>query len=226
MSIALNNDALRVYDGKLAIDYTANPSSRLHIGAPSVAKPALKIDRVSGYESFQAIYDWLILESGSGVVGFNHYTNKNMYICYNGGSSGGGDVAMGTSEVSLTTGCDLNISGTIYNGAWTEISTFYNGWGNYGSPFCNLGVLRDKNGVVHIRGIVRYGTYSGSIICYLPPGFWPDTTKLLVVLTYTDTVGRVDIRSTDGAIIAQYGYGTPPNTWLNLHGISFKAAGY
>lgn len=57
---------------------------------------------------------------------------------------------------------------TLYT--WTDL-TLLNGWTNYGSGFSSLQATQDASSRVHIRGLIKQGTYSmGTPIAQLPAG--------------------------------------------------------
>lgn len=102
---------------------------------------------------------------------------------------------------------------------WSNPS-FQNGWVNYGSGYLNAGYFEDSLGVVHLRGLVRNGTFgevSGTIFT-LPVGYRPAGRVIFSVMTSPNAAGRVDVLPTGDvrAIAGSSGY-------LSLEGISFRA---
>ncbi len=111
---------------------------------------------------------------------------------------------------------DTNL-GVIRQDGWTNAS-FQNGWVNYGGSYNSAGFYRDRQGVVHLRGLVRSGaTGNNATIFNLPAGYRPPGRELRVVQT-ADAVGRVDIE-TNGRVIPY----SVNNGWVSLDGISFRS---
>lgn len=114
----------------------------------------------------------------------------------------------------------LTIAKTIGNAnqletGWIDL-TLENGWVVYSSTYATGQYRRDKNGMVHLRGLIKNGT--GINIATLPAGFRPAITELLATATSNNVFGRVDI-DPSGVIIAR----TYNNQWLSLYNLHFLA---
>ncbi len=110
---------------------------------------------------------------------------------------------------------DTNL-GVLRQDGWTN-AAFRDGWVNYGNGYNNAGYYRDREGVTHLRGLVRGGhTGGGRTIMQLPAGYRPAGRELRCVQTM-DHVGRVDITN-DGRVIPYI----VNNGWVSLDGISFR----
>ena len=97
---------------------------------------------------------------------------------------------------------------------WT-VPTMSNNWVRYDETYSDVGYVKDSNGFVHLRGMIKSGT-SGAIF-QLPTGYRP-IERVLHVSISNGALARVDVR-TDGIVEAvQYN-----NTWLSLEGITFRA---
>ena len=90
-----------------------------------------------------------------------------------------------------------------------------NGWVPYDSTYNKPGYFKDKNGIVHLKGLIKDGEGDFFI---LPSGYTPSMRELHAVQTYPNTIGRVDI-TTDGTVT---GLSLDPK-WISLDGISFRA---
>lgn len=114
-------------------------------------------------------------------------------------------------------------------GSWTNVTTFTNGWTNYGSGF-TVARYTKIGDVVHLQGLIRSGTINTTAFT-LPTGYRPTGTILLSVLSNESgfdatlgSVGRLAIQS-DGQVIPQVSGPsgrTDPNDWFTLN-VSFLA---
>jgi hypothetical protein len=115
---------------------------------------------------------------------------------------------------------NIKISGKITQEDWIPASLI-NGWVNYGDPFNPASYFADKNGVVHLRGLVKNGVI-GAPIFNLPVGYRPAGQELHIVASVSgasgDGIGRCDIL-TNGDVFPRSGI----NGWFSLDGITFKA---
>jgi Siphovirus protein of unknown function (DUF859) len=126
-----------------------------------------------------------------------------------------------------TMGRDGKWYGEIDN-EYRIMASLQNGWVNYTastsitstSGYNNAGYWKDKNGVVHITGLIKSGTNTGGTTLFtLPSGYRPYGTELFV--QHSDNGNqqvRVDVRNT-GLVTIQETSGS----WVSLAGISFKA---
>ncbi len=130
-----------------------------------------------------------------------------------------GNVGIGTAAPSekLEVNGNIKLSGVIVQQDW-QTPTLLNGWVYYGAPYNPPAFFIDKNGIVHLRGLVRTGTMGTSIFT-LPAGYRPANRELLVVMTNSNVAGRCDVLA-DGNVVPLAG----SNVWFSLDGISFRAA--
>lgn len=93
---------------------------------------------------------------------------------------------------------------------------------NYSATYNPAGYFRDKNGIVHLRGLVKSGTM-GATIFTLPEGYRPAYRELQPVIANAtpNIIGRCDIY-TNGNVNATSGN----NGWYSLDGTTFRASGY
>ncbi len=99
---------------------------------------------------------------------------------------------------------------------------FLNGWKNFGEPFKEVEIFKNREGLVTIHGLVR-GDYS-KIIFRLPEG-WKPKKQLIFSVCSDNTSRRLDINSNGELFLNNNGNpGTVSgNGWVSLSGISFYA---
>jgi hypothetical protein len=147
------------------------------------------------------------------VVEYSNNTNIKIdsnwvYICGRNGDNNRLKWMAGPTSLAL---------GATYGDiAWTA-PTLINSWANYGDVWATAGYYKDENGRVHLKGLVKNGTI-GADIFVLPSGFRPAQYLLLPVQTYSNTIGRCNIKS-NGGVHPETGN----NAWFSLDGISFLA---
>jgi len=131
-----------------------------------------------------------------------------------------GKAGVGVGKVweqgALDVGGDIYVSGQTINEDKIYPSLL-NGWENYGGSFTPASYWKDKNGVVHITGLVKNGT--SYIIFQLPAGYRPAETEIFALTNSAYNVTRIDVRISGDVVISQ-GLHT---TWMTLAGITFKA---
>jgi hypothetical protein len=135
--------------------------------------------------------------------------------------------------MSLRANGNVGIEGVIVQEDW-KAALLQNSWQNYGGEYNPAGYFRDKQAIVHLRGLVKLGTLGEQgVIFQLPEGYRPAHRQLHAVATdyqqppgmgykvgtYPCDLGRCDI-SDNGNVIAMY---ATNNGWFSLDGISFRA---
>ena len=157
---------------------------------------------------------------------------------------GGGKIANDT-----VTGADINEPGLVLRtGAFNEVgdangppfsSAAFCSWKNTGAPHNTAGFVRDRFGIVHLKGRVdaedvasgcQFGFVEDRMIFALPPGFRPPRREVNSALSNFN-LARVNV---DGPAFAGLPAGAvsvdPPTDaadakqWLSLDGISFRCA--
>jgi hypothetical protein len=98
---------------------------------------------------------------------------------------------------------------------------FQNGWINYGLGFADAKYYKDKEGVVHIRGLIKSGTFTPNTVLFtLPVGYRPSTSGgLIFTVDNAASIGRVDVQANGNVVVVT----ATTNAFLNLTGISFRA---
>jgi hypothetical protein len=97
--------------------------------------------------------------------------------------------------------------------------TFANGWQNFGADYTAGQYLKDANGFVHLRGLLKGGAVTpNGLIATLPVGFRPALPEYFSALAFDGVVGGFRVMA-NGEI--QFVSGN--NTWFSLSGCSFKA---
>ena len=118
----------------------------------------------------------------------------------------------------------LNVAGNIQLGGTINQETIQspslqNGWINHGGGFTDAGFWKDKEGVVHIQGLIKNGTTAQSTILFtLPAGYRPAARQIFTVMNNNLSV-RIDVLATGEVTIANT---ISSNLWLNLTGIYFR----
>jgi hypothetical protein len=102
-----------------------------------------------------------------------------------------------------------------------------NGWVNYGGNYLPASYWKDKNGVVHLSGLIKNGTTAaGTTLFVLPAGYRPAGVEIHINHSPNYVSGqrqfdfvRIDVYH-DGNVVLQT---VASASWISLAGISFKA---
>lgn len=116
---------------------------------------------------------------------------------------------------------NIKLSGFILNQEGWISPAFLNSWIDYGgSVYAPVGYFKDKNGIVHLRGLMKSGA-CGAAAFNLPVGYRPAYRLIMSTITNTGTgVGRLDVFAT-GDISPDVTLCN--NSYFSLDGVSFKA---
>lgn len=95
--------------------------------------------------------------------------------------------------------------------------TMLNSWVDYDTTFNTCQYYKDKDGVVHLKGLIKNGTMRTTAFT-LPAGYRPSRKYLIATMTSPNVVGRLDI-DTSGNVIPTTG----SNAWFSLDNVSFRA---
>ncbi|GAB3517401.1 Kelch repeat-containing protein [Emticicia fontis] len=119
---------------------------------------------------------------------------------------------------NLTISGNLTINGTLTSPNF-DAPTLLNSWVNFGSPYATAGYYKDKESVVHLKGMIKGGTTTRPTILFnLPAACWPAQTMVFTVASGDGTFGRVDVTT-----LGQVQFYSGVNTYLSLDGITFRA---
>ena len=105
---------------------------------------------------------------------------------------------------------DIKLSNARYN-KWTDVTSFSNGWQNYGPSFSQAGYMLDDDGFVHLKGLIKSGPLNTTIF-QLPTNMRPTSDRYI-----GNNYGRVSINSS-GQVMLNYG----DVNFTSLDGISFQ----
>ena len=141
----------------------------------------------------------MTIKKTSGFVGINQ-ANPTQQLDVNGNVKISGQLTVNTIAQPSTTGVSFS------NGNFS----------NYGGGYENVTYYKDKEGRVHLSGLVLInGTQSG-VMFNLPSGYRP--AGQLIFLTMAGTgPNRIDVMSNGDVSI------TSTNGWISVNGISFRA---
>ncbi len=118
----------------------------------------------------------------------------------------------------------VNASGKLVLELWRTPSTIgsgtvlQNGWVDYGSGYTPLSFRRDRQGRVHLRGVIKSGTFTNGVVLFtLPLGYRPVYKVQLVAASWNNTAlvpCLIDI-NTNGVVTILQANG---NTSISIYG--------
>ncbi len=102
----------------------------------------------------------------------------------------------------------------------TNLVSFQNGFSNYGGVFGYVTYVKDKQGWVHLSGMVQIPvSYDDGLMFFLPAGYIPEYQNAFMAFNASNnSIARIDINS-GGYVILEPGI----TGFISLCGISFKA---
>lgn len=108
------------------------------------------------------------------------------------------------------------------NESWNTPS-LQNSWEDYGGSFDPCRYMKDDNGFVHIKGLIKSGSTGSNVLAFtLPTGYRPADVLVTPAMHYGS--GNVSVftqvRITAGGQVRIY---TSSSTWFSFGFISFKA---
>lgn len=114
---------------------------------------------------------------------------------------------------------NIKLSGSIVDQeAWIGVS-YQNSWVNYGgATYAPVTYFKDKNGMVHLRGLMKSGT-CGSTAFTLPAGYRPAYRLIFPSIT-ASSVGRLDVLA-DGTVLPDPTMCN--NLYFSVEGVTFRA---
>lgn len=99
---------------------------------------------------------------------------------------------------------------------WTSVA-LQNSWVSFGAGYGAAQYMRDANGIVHLRGVIKDGTATaGTLLFTLPAGFRPPSKMLHLAASPTIEGIQID---TDGTVKLDTDV---TNTFLSLDSIHFS----
>ncbi len=127
-----------------------------------------------------------------------------------------------TVKDKLTVG-SINVTMTIIQEGWKSIS-YQNGWMNYGSSYNPGGYFKDKNGIVHLRGLMKKSDGRRTpvgLVFTLSAGYRPEYRELQssIAQKSEDSRCRIDILPNGEVHVVEGG----SSGWTSLDGITFRA---
>lgn len=165
--------------------------------------------------------------AGTPFIDFHSAQNSGDYdarIIVSGGNTSGisnqGTMSLSAYQVNISNkasiGADLSV-GSINIGSFINM-TRLNGWLNYSSSYAQCQYIKDAEGFVHIRGMVKSGTTGH--LATLPSGYRPYRIQICAGFSASGAC-RIDINAA-GEIIFGTGYSA---TWTSLGNIVYRADG-
>src|SRR5262245_12532840 len=147
------------------------------------------------------------------------------YAHFNGDANTG-RVGIGTADPNeilhvignIALSGNVTMSGAIVQENWIA-PPLLNGWVNFGSGFNPAGYFRDKQGIVHVRDMLK--KTDGSLVreqplFTVPAGYQPEFRELYL-MNSQDAFGRCDIDA-NGNVLTILG----ASAFFSLDGISFR----
>jgi hypothetical protein len=177
---------------------------------------------ISGSTMFEFGHDILPKEINAGKIGYQTFTPGALDIVGAGTETGNRKLTVWAEGGATFKGpvTATSLSASIEQEA-IQTPTLVGGWAAYGSGFAPPGFWKDKEGVVHLRGLVGNPApvpINGTLLCTLPPGYRPSGGTHIFSVTNNNQMARIDIAADGSVIIASI----TSNVWLNLTGISFR----
>lgn len=137
------------------------------------------------------------------------------------------DTLLSVNRLNILTntrvGGKLSVSDTLFATIIAQESVqpaaLQNGWVNHGGGFADAGYWKDREGVVHLQGLIRSGTTDLSTVLFtLPPAYRPSARHIFMVLS-NNSPTRIDVLGNGDVLLSN----TASNQWLSLSGIYFRA---
>lgn len=217
--MSLLQSHLQVHDGGVFPELLDN--SRTNASAPS---------------AYPVGYSLMSVENDTAAAwpGGAHYGTVQTFKNDRGGTPGRGFQLFtdGISAASpiwarrIVSGSDSwNAWTLITSEPWVAVSTFYNGWVNYGGSWETAGYRKEAGNIVRLKGLVKSGTADHIFI--LPAGYRPATNRIFTQKCASAGVARVDVYPTGYVYIRLATTETTggPATWTTLNGLTFVADG-
>jgi hypothetical protein len=145
------------------------------------------------------------------------------------GVAAGGDLAGAYPNPTIGKG-KISADKLVANEAWRQIGAanqpaFENDWRNFNGLYETAAFRKDRDGIVHVRGVVarQSGNGGGSYLFTLPAGYRPADVVLFSVASFdgsgNQSVGSIQI-DTDGHVFT---YAATDDRFVSFDGVSFDA---
>jgi hypothetical protein len=156
----------------------------------------------------------VFLGGGSGNVIF---ANNTVYD----GANGRLGLGTTTPAEKLDVNGNITLTGEIIQDPWINI-TLLNSWTYFGAPYATAQYYKDKEGVVHVKGLVTGGNPAVGVVLFnLPAGYRPTERRIMSGLTNGAANGvttRIDVMTNGDVVI--FGSNVS-NFWINME-FSFR----
>jgi hypothetical protein len=189
---------------KLAIGASTTPNERFYVNGNAKVETDFLVGGNSILNNRVNVLDRLAIGTSSGPT-------ERFYV--NGNAKVETDFLVGGKLIALDS---ITIKAIVQEAI--QPPAFQNGWINHGGGFTDAGFWKDKEGLVHIQGLIKNGgTALNTILFTLPLGYRPPDRQIYTVLS-NNIVSRIDILDNGDVIITS----AASSLWLNLTGIYFR----
>lgn len=125
-------------------------------------------------------------------------------------------------EAVLSGSAGVAISPTSITNPAKIAVTYQNSWVDWGAPYQGARYWRDKNGVVHIDGLIKSGSVTATATIFtLPAGYRPAANLIFMVGSGAGfAASRLDVLPSGAVQVGAAGWS---NSLASISGVSFKA---
>ncbi len=107
--------------------------------------------------------------------------------------------------------------------AMTAVSTFYNGWTNYGAGYAPMQYATDGAGRTVIEGLVNGGTYTDGTLIAAPPSSLLPSAYQHIGEVGAGTTSGIGVNVSGSGILSK-GYGFSSPSWLSTNAVFYPAS--
>ena len=159
---------------------------------------------------------WASINNGSLILGYEKTGEKPLLIWNDPKPIPNiNNIGLKTSYAQLKTSEEILGTQKIIKKSMPQLKLI-NGWTNYGKPYTNASIFKNKN-LVYVDGVIKNGKWGE--IAILPPGYRPTTGILHFALRTEDRMPAIVTVHPNGKITW---VGGQKNSWLSLSGIHFS----
>lgn len=115
-------------------------------------------------------------------------------------------IPTGTSSTTVSLGNHTHAALAnlvVGDSGWTNVSTFFNSWTNFGAGYAPAQYRKLPSGMVALQGLIKSGSF-GQVAFVLPSGYRPSARLLLAAVDGNNNGVRLDIDS-NGDVYAYSG---------------------